>query len=156
MFRKKKLIFKIENGHLTIGDDIIYLNWVNNIGIRESAMREGEYAIHVENDGYFSSVIELYFTGSGDDVYEAYEELCYAIKKVCPEFHSCFQTEFINLRNVQYISYVPGLLQNSKVKISFKRDEKDLVRAASKVEYEKLKNTFEEYKESKCKDNIVL
>jgi len=156
MFRKKKLIFEIEKGHLLIGDDEIYLNWVNNIGIRKSAMREGEYAIHVEMDGYFSSVIELYFTGSADDVYEAFEELSYDINKAYPEFHPCFQTELINFRNVQNISYIPGFLQNQKIKIKFNRAEEDLVRVASKVQYKKLKNAYEEYKENIRKDNIEI
>ena len=154
--KNKKFEFEIKNGHLIVGDDEIYLNWVNNIGIRESAMREGEYAIHVENDGYFSSVIELYYTGNSEVVYAAFEELSKAICEKYPVFYPVFHTELVNFRNVQNISYTPGLLQNSKVKISFKRAEEDLVRVASKPEYEAIKADFEEYKASKRKENSIV
>ncbi len=150
MSNNKKFEFKIEKGHLIVGDDEIYLNWVNNIGIRESAMRQGEYAIHIETAGSLFSIIELYYTGESEDVYAAFEELTKAIIEEYPVFRPIFHTELINFRNVQDVSYNPGLLQNSKVKISFKRGE-DLVRVASKVEYKNLKSDFEEYRENRKK-----
>ncbi len=151
----KKIKFKIENGHLIIGDDEIYLHWVNNICVRESAMREGEYAIHVESEGHIFNIIELYYTGDADEVYDAYQELCDAIKKQCPEFYSCFRTELINMRNVQEVSHNGGFLLNSKIKIEFKRGE-PLIRRGSKPECKQIKEAVVDYKESRKRINDLV
>ena len=143
--KKKKIEFKIESGHLIVGDDEIYLNWVNSFCIRESAMREGEYAIRVNTT---NMTLELYFTGDADDVYDAFEELSEALIKEHREFYSCFRTELINRRNVQELSHNGGFLLNSEVKIEFKSGE-DLVHRCSKHEFNKIKDDVVDYKTSR-------
>ena len=147
----KKFEFEIKNGHLLVGDDEIYLNWVNNICIRESAMREGEYAIHINTS---NMTLELYYTGAADEVYDAFQELSESLKNELLEFYSCFRTELINRRNVQEVTHSGGVLINSNIKIEFKRGE-DLIHRASKSEFKQIKEAIFEYKANR-KQNATI
>ena len=151
MVKNKKFKFEINRGHLLVGDDEIYLNWVNLIGIKESMLREGEYAIYLHTT---NTILELYYTGNRDEVYTAFEELSREICEKYPVFFPMFHNELVNFRNIQEISHFGGMLTNSKVKITFKRGE-DLVRLATKAEYKNIKSDFEEYKESRKKSVTV-
>ena len=140
----KKFEFKIEKGHLIVGDDEIYLNWVNSIGIRDSIWKDGELAIHVET---IDELLELYYTGTLEEVSDAFVELSNAIIEKYPVFHSLLKTELVNFRNIQEISH-PSLLNTSQVKIVFKRGE-ELICDSTKEEYKEIKTSVKEFKESR-------
>ena len=140
----KKFEFKIEKGHLIVGDDEIYLNWVNSIGIRDSIWKNGQLAIHVET---IDELLELYYTGTMEEVSEAFIELSNAVIENYPVFHSVLKTELVNFRNIQEISH-PTLFNTSQVKIAFKRGE-ELICDSTKEEYKAIKASVKEFKESR-------
>ena len=137
---KKELEFEINNGLLNVGDDSIRLKSIKIIYVRPSFMRIGQYSIRLETT---SMTLELYFTGTEQEVQIEFLKLCVAIKKENPQFYGIFYEYLVNFDNVEEVVYKNKMI-NSYAKVHFV-DGGDLIFKASQDDFDKLNNDFEEY-----------
>lgn len=151
MLSDKELKFKIENNHLTVGDNKIDLNIVNYIEVRESSAIDGEYVIYVST---VNAGLELNISGGCADVYDMFCELSEAVKEQSPEFCSYYLTDLINRDNVQNVSHIGGTLLHSKVNIEFKQG-KDLTHKLSKFQCKHIKDDIDRYNVDRTKQMSI-
>ncbi|MBQ9795736.1 MAG: hypothetical protein IJW36_02065 [Clostridia bacterium] len=148
MFKNKKLEFEINNGQLIVGDDYIRLSSVKMLCVRPSFMRIGQYSIHVNTK---SMILELYFTGTEQEVQKEFLKLCAEIKKENPQFYGIFYEYLVNFDNVKDVIYQNKKI-NSYAQVSFK-SYGDLIFKASQDDFDKLKSDFDDYKDE---NNITI
>ena len=147
---KKELEFEIKNGRIMVGDDNIRLNTIKMIAVRPSFMKQGQYALQVCTT---SMVLELYFTGTEQEIQKEFLKLCSAIKKENPQFYGIFYEYLVNFDNIEEVVYQNKYI-NPCAKVHFV-DGGDLIFKASEDDFDKLNNDFEEYNTQK-EDNTTI
>ena len=150
MLKKKELEFEINENYLLVGDDTIFLKKIYMLCVRPSFMSLGQYSIHVHTT---TMILELYFTGTEQEVQKEFLKLCSSIKKENPQFYGIFYEYLVNFDNVEEVVYQNKYI-NSYAKVSFKNSG-DLIFKASQDDFNKLNNDFEEYNARKINNTNI-